>query len=203
MEGISFGDHLCSIYQNKVQQFSQLVPFILEGLQQNQKCIYIQDSNSQEEIIHQFNQFGIDLGPYLTSKQMEIVQKDLVYLQNGIFDKNIVESSIKGIVERALADGYTGIRGTAEMDWAGSISNTKNLLDYESELKNIFSNLAVTSICQYNELSFSKDILKDIVLTHPFVIIYGKLYTNKYFNSEANALSSDSYETVINTIIEE
>jgi KaiC/GvpD/RAD55 family RecA-like ATPase len=104
-ENISLGDHICSIYQTKEQQFALVVPFFKAGLEANQKCIYIADENSDKEIILQFKKRGIDLEKNIHTKQFMLLSKKQTYLKEGSFDPDRMIRLLKEVEEDALKEG--------------------------------------------------------------------------------------------------
>lgn len=207
---ISFGDHLTSIYQNKEQQFSVAVPFIMDGLTNNNKCVYVINENSKEEIIFEFENAGFNVNDYIARKQLEILTAEETYLKDGYFGVEKILNFIEKTNENAMKEGYAGLRGTGEMSW--SLKNSpmdEQLIEYEVRLNKFLKDKTILLLCQYNEGKFGHEILNNIVRTHESIVIYGKLYKNKYFYidpayfSEAQKLPGDAYRTIIDTIIEE
>lgn len=64
-EKIKHGDHYCTIYQNKEQQFDPLVIFFRQALNTNNKCLYVADENLQSDVISEFKKRGLDLSDYI------------------------------------------------------------------------------------------------------------------------------------------
>ena len=184
---VEFGDHICSIYQDKQQQFSLLVPFFKAGLENNQKCIYIADENLRDQVISEFVRHGIEVEKYLKSNQMIIITKRESYLKNGFFDPDKMIEFLKKTEEGALKDGYSGLRLTGEMSWVlANISDIEKLIRYENKLNNYFLHSKCVAICQYNENKFKPEVLLEILDCHPLAIIYGNLFENFYFSSISN-----------------
>ncbi|MCX6730921.1 MAG: MEDS domain-containing protein, partial [Candidatus Roizmanbacteria bacterium] len=106
-------------------------------------------------------------------------------------------------------EGYIGLRGIGEMDLTNNKIIVESLTEYEVKLDQFIKNKELILLCQYNETILSHEILNNIIRTHESVVIYGKLYKNKYFYidpayfNEAKKLPPDSYKTIVDTIIEE
>lgn len=211
IDKINFGDHVCSIYQNKEQQFSLVISYIIEGLNSNQKCVYVMDESTDEDIKLEFNKVGFGIDKYLESGQLELLKSKDIYTVDGTFDQNKMLATVEAIERKALEDGYFGLRGTGEMGVSlHEKVSEKELIDYESKLNEFLVGRKIALICQYNENFVNHKILNNIIRTHPFTIIYGKMYENKYFYTApeymeegSNLLPSTSYKTIIDTIITE
>lgn len=210
-EKVKLGDHLCSIYKNKEQQFSAVVPFVGAGLNNHQKCIYIVDENSKEEVISELEKNGIEIKKYIKSNQFQLSTKRETYLKDGYFDPDKMIKFLKETEQKILQGGYSGMRVTGEMTWV--LENAKGsdrLIEYEAKLNDFFPESKVTALCQYNENKFKPEILIEVIHTHPYLVIYGNPYKNLYYYSPAlyikgahNLLPVDSYATIRNDIIEE
>lgn len=210
IKDVVFGEHLCSICKNKEQQFSQTVPFVIDGLTSNHKCVYVIHENSKEEVMLEFDNRGFQLKKYLDTKQLEILTVKETYLKEGYFEPDKLIDLISTIEVNALKEGYKGVRGIGEMSWVtGDMENHKKLIEYEVKLNDLTKNRNIILLCQYIEEKFSNEVLNNVIRAHKKIAIYGKLYANKYFYidplyfKEAKELPADSYSTIIDTIIEE
>lgn len=67
------GDHLCCIYETDGEHRNVLTPFIREGLEANQKVIYIVDTNTAEEILDYLRETDFNPEPYLEEGQLELL----------------------------------------------------------------------------------------------------------------------------------
>lgn len=209
ISAIQNGDHICSIYQSEEQQFSQIIPFFTEGLMRHQKCVYVIDDNPKEEIISVFTKNGVEIHKYVDAHQCVLFTKEETYLKDGLFRPDAMISLIKETEKSALKEGFEGMRGTGEMTWMQDQSLNDKLIEYEAKLNETIPNSKSSTICQYNENKFSKELLIDVIRMHPYLIIYGKLYKNKYFytppqyiHEEKNIFPPSAYGTIIDTIRE-
>lgn len=201
------GDHVCSIYQDRQQQFSTVIPFIHYGLEHNEKCIYAADDCTLNEILRAFETYGVPLQKYIDSQQMVFVTKKDSYLTDGIFDPAKTILLLKNLESASLKEGYHGLRGTGEMTWAlDDPANSDKLIYYESQLNTFFQKSNITVICQYNEKRFDSHILTDIIRTHPKVHIYNQardnqsFYTPPEYMSVSDRFSATAYKEMVKEI---
>ncbi|MGC8817259.1 MAG: MEDS domain-containing protein, partial [Candidatus Hadarchaeum sp.] len=178
-EKIAFGEHLCGFYRDKDEEYSIIAPFFRGGLQNNEKCIWILDESTREEAVQALQRAGIDLEKPLASKQFELLSSDETYLQGGYFDPDRMIAVLKQTEERAIREGYRGLRISGEMTWALKKNpGAEKLVEYEAKLNYFFPNSKTAAICLYNEKKFPPDILLNIIYTHPRIIIAGYIYEN-------------------------
>lgn len=208
---VKLGLHVCSIYQNKEQQFSELLAFFKTGLENNHKCIYIVNENTKEEVTAIFEKAEIDLKKYIESGQFLFLTKKETYLKDGFFDPDEMIALLKQTEADAIKEGYAGMRITGEMTWLlDNLEDSKKLIEYEAKLNDFFPRSNSSAVCQYNENKFEPELLIDVIRTHPQLIIHGVAYENKYFYTPPQYLERakgvfqpDSYKTMLEMIKED
>ena len=163
-------------------QFSYVVPFIIGGLESNKKCFYIIDENIQKSLTKAFADTGYNIAKTVKSKQLVFYTKKETYTKDGYFEAEKMVNLLKETEKQALEEGYLGIRVIGEMTWVlANLNDLEKLIEYENLLNSFLPDSKVSAICQYNEQLFDKNVLIEIVATHPTVIINGVVYKNNYF----------------------
>jgi hypothetical protein len=176
------GDHLCCIYRDRSEQMGIVVPYLIHGLQNNEKCLYIIDESTREDVFHAFGEAGVDLKTYSASGQFVLLTKEESYLKGGSFDPDRMIVTLKQAEADAIKEGYAGLRVTGEMTWIFTqIPGVEKLIEYESKLNLFFPNSRSIGLCQYHEARFEPNILIDVIHTHPEVVIYGEVCENPYY----------------------
>ncbi|MBI4666652.1 MAG: MEDS domain-containing protein [Nitrospinae bacterium] len=175
-------DHLCLIYETREEQFNAVIPFIKVGLERNERCVYIADENTVESVLDAMRGEGINVRDALDSGALAVITKQDAYLKQGHFDPDWMINYLKNITNETLAQGYSAVRATGEMTWAlGSEDGVDRLIEYEAKLNYFFPDYPLLAICQYNKNRFSPEIIRNIIYTHPYVIVGGTVARNYYF----------------------
>lgn len=178
------GDHLCLIYENAEEQMAAVVPYMRQGLERNELCIYIADDRTLDEVRAALECGGIDVDAELASGRLAFATKREAYLKSGKFDPNSMLEYLAAIAADALEKGYTGFRVTGEMTWGlGSECGCDRLMEYEALLNNYFPGSKATAICQYNKNRFSPEMIRDVLRTHPVAILGEEVCDNLYFET--------------------
>lgn len=182
LNNIDHGRHICSIYKTIEEQFSPIAPFFANGVKNNQKCVYVYNDIAPSRIFDDLEALGVPTDNLKSTKQIEFVSKHDSYLLDGHFDSDRMIKTTENFVQSSLKQNYNGIRAAGDMSWSINEGlNMEKLIEYESDLNNFYPNFQISGICQYDENMFSKDVLIGVIRTHPYLIIYGKFYKNKYF----------------------
>jgi len=176
-------DHLCLIYESREEWLETVVPFISSGLKRGEKCIYVVDANTAQEMKAVFREAGMAVDNYESKGQLSIIHERDAYTREGFFDPDLMISLLIEETEQALREGYPALRVTGEMSWAlRDYSGTERVLEYEAKLnKELFPAYPCVAICQYDRWKFDPDTIKGVVLTHPLLIRGGQIYRNFYY----------------------
>ena len=179
---LSKNDHICLIYETRSEKFDSAIPFIRIGLENGEKCIYIADDSTANEVLCAMRSSGIDLDSALSKGALVIVSKKETYLRQGYFDPDEMIRFLKESADSAKKEGFSVLRVTDEMTWVlGGEDGTSRLIEYESKLNLFFPGNDCLALCQYNLNRFSPEILADVIHTHQLVIAGGFVCKNFYY----------------------
>lgn len=183
-------DHTCLIYEKEEEWEKVIIPFIIEGLQKNEKCIYITDQHEPKTVKKHLQDRGFD--PQRLSSQFQIIYEDEAYTKEGHFNPDRMIKLLKRETEKAIKEGYIGLRVTGEMTWTlKGKPGSERLIEYEAKLNRFFPKAKCVAICQYKRSAFEPETLKGIILAHPIIIWEGKVYRNFYYIPPETLLEGD------------
>jgi len=162
------GDHLCSFHETKMEQAQLIFPFLKAGLAKREKCLYIADESTPEEIKAGLLMHGMGVQSHLRSGQLSILTVRQSYLRSGRFDPEAMISFWASAVDEALREGYSGLRATGETSWIlHEPRSLGDLLQYEGRLNETVRNLPAKLLCQYNAKRFLADVIIKVLKAHP------------------------------------
>lgn len=171
--------HICGFFDTEDKRYEAILPFLKEGLDNNDEILNILESTSFENHYHRLTQVGIPVAEKLKNKQLKVLSADETYLNGG----NFAADKMYNLVEQALIasknDGYDSIRACGDMTWAlRGLPGTDQLIEYEARLNELTPKHSCSLICMYDLNRFSSTVLSDILATHPYVVLNGHLYKN-------------------------
>jgi signal transduction histidine kinase len=185
MLALKQGEHLCLIYRDDpAEQLGALVPFISQGLRSGEQCIYIADDQTVDELRDALEGYGIDVRSGTASGALQLWTRD-EWRQPGELSSVLKAEQVRGIVNRALADGYTGIRFCVEMTWTlGPDINVDLLRHWEATINDIFTpDLPARIVCQYSRARLHPDVIQAGLITHPIAVIDGDVCSNQFYEA--------------------
>ncbi|MBN2240174.1 MAG: MEDS domain-containing protein, partial [Dehalococcoidales bacterium] len=172
LEALKPHDHLCLIYESKEEWRDAVVPFLVTGLRQSEKCLYVVDSSTIDDIRRYLSEEGIDVAAVEETGQLVILQETETYTKDGSFDPDKMIALLITETDNAIAEGYQALRVTGEMTWVlRGHPGSEKLLEYEAKLnRDLFRYYPCLAICQYDRWKFDPEIIKGVIMTHPKLI---------------------------------
>lgn len=183
MLALKQGEHLCLIYRDDpAEQLGALVPFISQGLRNGEQCVYIADDQTVDELRDALDSYGINVEAGTASGALQLWTRD-EWRQPGELNSVLKAEQVRGIVNRALRDGYTGIRFCVEMTWTlGPDIDVDLLRHWEATINDIFTpDLPARIVCQYSRARLSPDAIQAGIVTHPVAVIDGDVCSNQFY----------------------
>ena len=191
-DGAESTDHLASIYERRAEQFAAVVPFIRQGLERGERCLYVADDNSRDDVLDALREGGIDVDAALESGALSIHTKADTYLRTGEFDRETMLEFWREQLADARTDEYAGVRAAAEMTWAlDEDLDLERLVAYEALLNDLYDGDDYAVLCQYDRERFPADVLSDVIRTHPLVVADGTVCQNFYYHSPDEFFGAD------------
>jgi len=176
------GEHVCCIYETEKEHKALVTSFLRRGLERGEKVLYIADTHTAQDIQDYLRDDGLKVEPYLATGQLGIRGSNDVYIQDGVFDPDIMMTLLRAETERALSEGYSALRVTGEMSWALSgPPGSERLLEYENKLNDFYPGARCLGICQYDRQRFNAALLLDVAIAHPTIILGTEVHSNPFY----------------------
>jgi hypothetical protein len=174
-EELGLGEHVAFFFRNNSERLAVVIPYIINGLRNFERCVYITDENSVPDILAEFQRAGVDIAQATASGALSVVTKHDSYLRHGIFDPERMITDVDRDVRFALQNSFSGLRVTGEMSWALDLpSALGRLCEYEKELCRRWPR-QLGGLCQYNETLFPDDVVERMKECHCVVIRDGQV----------------------------
>ena len=146
---IPWGTHVCQFYHTKEDLIDILVPYFKAGLESHELCVWItSEPLCAQEAEEALAASVAGLEEHIRSGQIEIISAGEWYLKEGAFDPRRV---LKGWINKhnkALDNGYEGIRVTGNMLWLEK-GLWRDFMGYEKELNETIHQYRIMALCSY------------------------------------------------------
>ena len=174
--------HICAFFDSREEQYEILLPWLKEGINNNEEVLTILAGNSHKDHCTRLLNAGIPVQRAIENRQLKVVATEDTYLHGGSF----AAERMFNIVEQALIEAQTGpyhmLRACGDMEWAlKNLPGTDELIEYEARLNFLTPKHDCTILCSYDINKFSGSAIADILATHSHVIMNERIYKNPHF----------------------
>lgn len=176
------GDHVACIYESEEEHRQVLTPFIRTGLERKEKVLYITDVRKEDCILEYLADDGIDAKRYMKRGQLAFTPATDTYLKDGFLDPDGMLMLAQAETDRALAEGYAGMRYTSEPTWIlREPPGSDKFMEYEARLNEFFHRKKCMALCQYDRWVWPPEILLSVISTHPILIRGAAVQINPFY----------------------
>ena len=175
-------DHVCIIYESEEERLGSVLPFVRAGLTGGDRCVYVADAPSVGATLGAMREHHVDVDGAVRAGRLVVLTARDSYLAGGRFDPDVMLDYACGAAQSAVAEGYTGLHIAGEMSWAlGGDPGCNRILEYEVKVNRRIPHEPAIAICQYDRRRFSPEVIRDVIRTHPLVVIGGRVCRNFYY----------------------
>ena len=165
-----WGTHFCHFYETKDDLLDTLVPFFKCGLEDGEFCVWvISEPLTEDDAWHALGRAVPGLNRYTSDRSIEVFRTSEWYPDGGTVDLHRVTAAWNEKLERALGNGYPGMRVSGntgcldKRDW-------RDFMEYEEQLSNSVTEQPMTVLCTYPLENSGATELLDVARTHQFAI---------------------------------
>ena len=189
------GDHLCLPYDHSDEKTETVVPFIAEGLARGERCVYIADLDQRDDLLGALSNAGVNASRALDRGSLWWRSPQEMYFRSGKFDPDDMLALVEELITGALADGFTGVRGSGEAAAAKDHDRDiawSDLFSYEVRFNERFARRPIVALCRYHRAASPPGHIADVLRTHPTAIVRGRVCRNSYYEKPDVALAGDA-----------
>ena len=196
-------DHICLLYGSEAERRQAILPFITVGLARNERCFYVADSRTCSDVGAALREVGVDVDAFAARGALAIATEREAYLARGCFDPEGMVEMAAGAAAQAVRDGYRLLRIAGEMTWAlGGDPGVERIMEYEVKVNERIPSTPCLALCQYDRRRFSPEVLRDVVRTHPLVVVGGRVCRNFYYVPPGEMVGPDRLLREVDRLLE-
>jgi len=174
--------HKCLIYEgDPSEQLPVVVPFLLDGLRNNWRCLYVGNPRATKMVEQALAREGVSTARE-TKRKALIFSSERDHLSGGTFDPRAMVEWLSRSVDEAVQDGYEGLCATGDMRWElGPDDNFEYLAEYEARLEQLFRTKALRGICLYHRDILPAAAARNALAAHRSVYMGRALKPDNFF----------------------
>lgn len=162
LEGIAinYGNHLCSLYETDIGRVKLSVPFLADGLRNNNKCFLVASAQCQEDILQHLREAfsGTD----------SAIKNSRLVLCDGMPSGSELYDYFETQFLEATRHGDHYIRVLGDMAWTIDKGvSMDSLMAFEKQYNHsLAKSFSVVSLCQYDARRFGGTDILNALKTH-------------------------------------
>lgn len=185
--GFRQGEHICSLYDTEEEQLAAAAAYLADGIRCGERALYI---GAHRDAVLRFRTAlgaaGLDAAALAGRGALIELTHEETYLAGGQFSVERSLTMLRGSIEQAAADGFSGWRGCGDMSWllAGA-PGSEQVSVYEGLLHQFFSATRACAMCQYDRKLLPAPLIDMALATHSTAVIAGRQLFNPFFQHGA------------------
>jgi anti-anti-sigma regulatory factor len=161
------GDHACLTFSDADERLDIVAAFVRDGLERGDKVVCLTDRLEPDDLSAELSERGLPVEATTSSGQLEVTPSVSAYIASGSFDPEQVISGLRSRIDGALAEGYPGLRISADMVWAlRPVSGLEQLLTFEVQFSELIATRKALAVCQYDRDGFDAVSLAGAASAH-------------------------------------
>lgn len=155
---LGWDGHLLLLHRSEQERRSGLAAWVRRGLERGEKVIYteVPAAPAERSLRAVLEPRGVDVAAATAEGRLVVLPPDEFYPPGGQAE----------VVKRALADGFPGVRLSAESSAARSVLTAAAYTEAERRMNDLCRSLPVSALCQYDEDATADDGLRPLVALH-------------------------------------
>ncbi len=166
-----WGSHLCHFYENAADLTDVIVPYLKDGLESNERCIWVTSSPVDDRMAMKSLETA-GAGQYLADGQIEVIPDDRWYFLDGQFDSSRVMGQWLDEYDRTMEEGYEGLRVTGNLGGLGD-GSWNELVEYEAQINANIHDYRMVVLCSYSTEGMNGRRIPDVMMNHRFSLVRG------------------------------
>jgi signal transduction histidine kinase len=174
--------HKCLIYDGEPSdQLPVVVPFLLDGLRNNWRCLYVGNPEAAGMVEQALAAEGVNVARESRRKAL-VISSERSHLIAGTFNPRVMVEWLANFVDEAVRAGFEGLCATGDMRWElGDDENFESLLEYEARLEQLFRSKPLRGICLYHRNIVPPHATRNALATHRSVYMGAALKPDNFF----------------------
>jgi hypothetical protein len=164
--------------------------FLAYGLRRGQHCWYVRTAVQDDTMTTALEQRGVEVAEEIARGALRFVDSTDAYVVAGEFSPEHTAAMFSSAIERALADGFTGLRIVSNMSWLLDLDDgMQQSVACETLLRTVFASSRIAGLCLYDRARIPLSIVNGALITHRLAIRGHKLEENPFYDPTGDAFA--------------
>lgn len=166
IDGVPYGMHACHFYRNRDELIAATVPYFVAGLRSNERCLWVTAPPlPASEAVRTLRAAWDGVDDAIQAGALRILDFDQWYTSGARLNGLDVVQLWLAEEERALAEGYNGVRITGNTSFLKS-GDWQTFMGYEQALTGSFNGRRIVTLCSYALTQCSDQQMREVMHAH-------------------------------------
>jgi hypothetical protein len=179
-EEVPESGHICAFFSSRDEKYATLAPYFRSAIEAGNRVINVVDDSVKSAHQRQLESMGVPVTLAMKRDHFRLHSSEQMYMRDGQLALEAVLAMLRESLAGAKADGHR-LSTCGEMNWvARNPSTSRQAIEYEVRVNELLPGHACTMLCVYDLAYTPSSLVSDILATHPYAVINGKLRANPY-----------------------
>src|SRR4051795_6211957 len=191
--GAERGEHVLQLHRTEDEQLAGLTDWVRRGLDLGEKVICPEmPRRPADSLLVVLEAGGVDVAAAVREGRLSVLPVEVFYDAEGL----------AAVVDRALAEGFVGVRMAAEQRAALTVLSPAAHRVVEQQMDELVRTRPVHTLCQYAEAGTTGSRLADVVAVHRSGVFQASFATTRdldglALHGEIDGTNTDVFEAVL------
>ena len=187
LRSIDIHDQVAIVYESQESKVEVLAELVRIGLERNERSVLA--TVEGKDLADHLRRAGIDVDHASAQGALIIEDLDQAFIEGKSFDPEQALERFKASINKALDEGFTGLRSFNSSFLPAAFINLGLLLDFESKMGQVAAEMKVVRVSLYDLNVQEPDVIINAILSHPIIVLRG-IVCNNFFYIPADQLTS-------------
>ena len=172
--------HICAFFDSSTEKHEVLAEYLGDSIRSGDRVIDVVEADARDDHVRGLSDAGVDLEAAVESGHLRLSTCEEIYYRDGRLDLEAVLDMLRDELESAREEG-TFVRTCGDMNWvARDPALRRRAIEYEARVNELLPASDCTMLCVYDLAKTPPGLFTDILATHPYAIIKGRLRANPW-----------------------
>jgi len=179
-EEVPDAGHICAFFDSSEEKYDVLARYFSDAIRSGDRVIDVVEASTREEHVRGMSEAGVDMRSAVENGQLQLSTCEEIYFRDGRLDLDAVLDMLRLALKSAREEGSC-VRTSGEMNWVGRDPSVRQrALEYEARVNELVPTFDCTMLCVYDLALTPSALIADILATHPYAVVRGRLRANPW-----------------------
>lgn len=172
--------HICAFFDSREEKYGTIAPYFVDGLGQGDRIINVVDAINLDGHLGALEAARVPVQEAREADRLRVLTSEDTYLRDGSMNMEGMLDLLWQALSQARLEGRR-VRTCGEMNWiAASGTPIERVLEYEARVNYFLPTFTCTLMCVYDLAVTPARMVSDLLATHTYAIVKGRLQANPY-----------------------